>query len=252
MSQVPQPIIGVTACFRDFNDLPSHIVGERYVLAVREGAGGLPLVIPALGSALSVADLIARLDGLFVTGSPTNIEPRHYAGEPSRAGTLHDPQRDATTLPLIRAALAASVPVFAVCRGLQELNVALGGTLHQHLEEVAGHNDHRSDKTLPAAARYRLAHRVRAVAGGLIARLAGDAEFTVNSLHGQGIAQLAPRLAVEALAPDGVIEAVRVENTPAFAMAVQWHPEWLLPDDPVSAGLFAAFGNACRERALSR
>jgi putative glutamine amidotransferase len=248
----PPPLIGIPACARALGDHPFHVVGDKYVRAVSDGAGGLPVLIPALGETLDVGDLVERLDGLLVTGSPSNVAPALYGGLPGAAETLHDPARDATTLPLIRAALAARLPLLAICRGLQELNVALGGTLHPRVHERPGALNHRADDSRPAAEQYAKVHPVRPVSGGLLARIAGTSEIMVNSVHSQGIDRLAEGLAVEATAPDGLIEAVRVVDAPAFALAVQWHPEWRFWECPVSQALFAAFGKAAAERAAGR
>ncbi len=247
-----KPLVGIPACARMMGAHPFHVTGDKYIRAVSDGAGALPLLVPALGDGLDIMDLVARLDGILVTGSASNVEPHRYGGPPSAEGTLHDPARDATTLPLIRAALAAGVPLLGICRGFQELNVALGGTLHQRVHEVAGLSDHREDTTAPLEVQYGPAHPVRLAPGGVLARLAGSGEVRVNSVHGQGIDRLAPGLAVEATAPDGLVEAVRVEAAPAFALAVQWHPEWRFWEDPVSTALFAAFGAAAAERARRR
>jgi putative glutamine amidotransferase len=145
------------------------------------------------------------------------------------------------------------VPLLAICRGIQELNVALGGTLHQEVHELPGRLDHRSNKSVPMHERYEAAHQIRLTPGGTLqALLGGAAEIEVNSLHGQAIDRLAPGLAVEAIAQDGTIEAVSVTGAPAFALAVQWHPEWRVLDNPVSRRLFAAFGAACRTRQAAR
>jgi putative glutamine amidotransferase len=243
-------VVGIPCCVRAINEHPFHVVGEKYIRVIAESAGALPLLIPALGDAIDIADLLRRIDGLFLTGSRSNVEPHCYKGEPSRPrpGTAHDPQRDATTLPLIRAAVAAGTPVLAVCRGIQEFNVALGGTLHQLVHEVAGRLDHRSH---PGTTEEKYAHDDHPVSltpGGLFALLAGATELMVNSLHSQGIDRLAPGLAVEAVAPDGQVEAVRVAAA-GFAVGVQWHPEFRVADHPFSTALFAAFGAACRARA---
>ncbi len=255
--RVSPPLIGVSACMRPIERHVFHAVAEQYVRAVTDGAHGVPLIVPALGPDLDPNDLVARLDGLFLTGSPSNVEPHRYAGPPSRVGTLHDPKRDETTLPLIRAALAAGLPLLAVCRGNQELNVALGGTLHQNVHELPGKHDHRAPRDLPNEERYALVHSVRLAEGGLLARLAGASEARVNSLHAQAIDRLAPGLAVEARAPDGVIEAVRLDRLadgrPAtFALGVQWHPEWHIRTDRLAIGIFAAFGDAARARSATR
>ncbi len=249
----PVPLVGVTCCLRRTEAAFAHQVGDKYVDAVVDGAGAVPVLVPALGPRLDGDAVIARLDGLLVTGSPSNLDPAYYGGPPAPPGDPADPARDATTLPLIRRALACGLPLFAICRGIQELNVALGGTLHPALHEVPGRRDHRSDKSRPYEERYGPAHRLRLVRGGLLWRLLGGVEeIEVNSLHAQGIDRLAPGLAVEAVAEDGTIEAVRVAEAEAFALAVQWHPEWRVCDNPVSRKLFSAFGEAVRARARQR
>ena len=231
---------------------PFHMVGEKYARAVIDAAGAAPVLIPSLAEELGFDELIERLDGLLFTGSPSNVEPHLYRGPPSAPGTLHDPARDATTLPLIRRAVQAGVPVFGICRGFQEMNVAFGGTLHQKLHEVPGHLDHRDDETQPLEVQYGPAHDVTLEPGGVLRALASSDRIQVNSLHSQGIDGLGAELAVEARAPDGVIEAFRVRAARRFALAVQWHPEWKVMSNPFSRALFAAFGQASRERAQSK
>lgn len=231
---------------------PFHAVGEKYIRAVLEAAGGLPLLIPALGAALEWDELLGRLDGLLLTGSPSNVEPHRYAGPASAPGTMHDPDRDATTLPLIERALEQEVPLLGICRGFQEINVALGGTLHQRLHELPGYLDHRDDESTSLEEQYGPAHEVILEPGGRLRAIAGQDRVTVNSLHSQGVDRLAGALAVEARAPDGVIEAFRVRDARRFAMAVQWHPEWRVMSNPFSRALFAAFGAAGRERAATK
>jgi len=223
-------------------------VGEKYLLAVLDVAGGVPLIVPAIGRELQLEELLDTLDGLLFTGSASNVEPRHYQGEPSEQGTLHDPHRDETTLPLIPRAVEAGVPVLGICRGFQEMNVAFGGSLWQKLHEVPGHLDHREDSRLPFERQYDLAHEVVLEPGGELRRMAGTDRIRVNSLHGQGVRDLGRGLAVEARAPDGVIEAFRVERAARFALALQWHPEWRASSNPFSRTLFAEFGAACRAR----
>ena len=233
-------------------DHPFHMVGEKYARAVMEAAGAVPLLIPSLAEELGFDELLTRLDGLVFTGSPSNVEPHRYQGPPSAPGTLHDPARDATTLPLIRKAVGAGVPVLGICRGFQEMNVAFGGTLHQKLHEVPGHLDHRDDTTQPLEVQYGPAHEVTLEPGGVLRSLVASDRIRVNSLHNQGINRLGDELAVEARAPDGVIEAFRVRDARRFALAVQWHPEWKVMTNPFSRALFAAFGQASRERAQSK
>lgn len=231
---------------------PFHAVGEKYITAILDAAVGLPLLIPSLGQELDLAQLVDELDGVFFTGSPSNVEPFHYGGDASRAGTLHDPQRDATTLPLIPRAIAAGVPVLGVCRGFQEMNVAFGGTLWQHVHEVPGQHVHHEDPTQPLDVQYGPAHGVTLAPGGLLRGIAGRDRIDVNSLHHQGIRVLGAGLVEEARADDGLIEAFRVRDARGFALAVQWHPEWKPHENPFSTALFAAFGAAARERAATR
>ena len=246
------PIIGVTACTKQVGLHPNHIVGDKYVRAAAVGAGGLPLVIPALGELIDLDTLLAGIDGLLLTGSPSNVEPHHYSGPASAPGTAHDVSRDATTLPLIRKAVAAGVPVLGICRGFQEMNVAFGGSLHQRVQEVPGMMDHREPADEPVEVQYAPRHAVRVQPGGVLAGLGLPDEIQVNSIHGQGVQRLAPGLRVEALAPDGLIEAFSVEGAPSFALGVQWHPEWQVVSNPNYLAIFQAFDKACRKRAGQR
>jgi putative glutamine amidotransferase len=246
--QSKRPVIGIPADQRMIGPHPFHAVGDKYVRAIADAAEAIPVLIPALGTQLHFEDLMAQLDGILFTGSPSNVEPHRYNGEPSIAGTLHDSARDATTLPLIPRAISAGIPVFGICRGFQEFNVAMGGTLTQRLHEVPGLLDHRDDAEQPLDVQYGPAHDVTLEPGGLLARLAGSTHIKVNSLHSQGVQRLAPALIVEARAPDGVVEAFRVKDAPSFALAVQWHPEWQVMMNPFSRAMFAAFGAASRER----
>lgn len=252
MTSPPAPLIGLPACVRDIGIHPFHVVGDKYMRAVAEGAGGFPVVVPAFGSALDRAALLERFDGLLFTGSPSNVEPAIYGGPPSAEGTLHDAERDATTLPLIRDAIAAAVPILCICRGMQEMNVALGGTLHQEVHAVPGRLDHREDKTATRDAQYAPAHDVTLTADGFLASLWPETTIGVNSLHSQGIDQLAPTLAAEAIAPDGQIEAVRAVHAATFALGIQWHPEWKVTENPFSMAIFKAFGDATRARVSAR
>ena len=225
------------------------MVGEKYIEAIAEGAHAMPVLVPALGGEIDLPSLLEACDGLLLTGSASNVEPHHYGGPASAPGTLHDRNRDATTLPLIPRAVAAGLPVLAICRGFQEMNVAYGGTLHQRLHEVAGYLDHRDDESQPLDVQYGPAHEVLLEPGGQLQKIAGAARLTVNSLHSQGVDQLGAGLSVEARAPDGVIEAFSVTGSKDFSMGLQWHPEWKFAKDPFSRALFAAFGTASRQRA---
>jgi putative glutamine amidotransferase len=243
------PLVGIPADRRQLDPHPFHVVGEKYITAIRDGADALPFLIPALGNTIDAEAVLQRLDGILLTGSPSNVEPHHYDGEPSNPGTLHDPHRDETTLPLIELALEKGVPLFAVCRGFQELNVVLGGTLHQNVHEVEGYRSHKENPDDPLDVQYGPSHEVHLVEGGLLRNLAGTDTVTVNSLHSQGVARLADGVSVEAVADDGLIEGFHVDGAKNFALAVQWHPEWKVTEDSFSMAIFKAFGDACRQSA---
>lgn len=247
-----KPLVGISADRRVLDPHPFHMVGEKYITAIRDGADAVPFLVPVLGSSIHGDEILAKVDGIFLTGSPSNVEPHHYEGETSRAGTMHDPHRDETVLDLISLALDAGVPLLAVCRGFQEMNVVLGGTLHQYVHEQAGYQDHRENKDDPLPVQYGPAHEVHLVEGGLLRNLAGKDTVTVNSVHSQGAARLAKGVTVEAVADDGLVEAFRVDGAKAFALAVQWHPEWQVTDNEFSMAIFAAFGDACREYAAQK
>jgi len=243
------PLIGIPADRRLCGKHYFHMVGEKYIEAIATGAGAMPVLIPALGAGIDLATLLHECDGLLLTGSASNVEPHHYGGPASQPGTLHDPNRDATTLPLIPRAIAAGLPVLAICRGFQEMNVAYGGTLHQRLHEVDGLLDHREDESASLEVQYGPAHEVLLEPGGLLRKIAGQDRLPVNSLHWQGVATLGNELLIEARAPDGVIEAFRVAESRSFALGLQWHPEWQFETNSFSSALFAAFGEASRQRA---
>ncbi|MDX1509658.1 MAG: gamma-glutamyl-gamma-aminobutyrate hydrolase family protein [Woeseiaceae bacterium] len=247
-----KPVIGVPACRRLYDGHPFHMVGEKYLRAVTDAADAVPLGVPALADEVGIEALLGHVDGILLTGSMSNVEPRHYAGDAAKPGTLHDPQRDAMTLPLARRAIEAGVPLFAICRGIQELNVALGGTLHQHVYEVEPYHVHHENPDDPLDVQYGPSHPVNIVEGGFLHGLLGESTIMVNSLHKQGIRKLADGTTVEAVADDGLIEAFSVDDTPTFAFAVQWHPEWRATENEVSMKIFKAFGDACRERAAGR
>jgi len=226
------------------DDLAIHRVNDAYIAAVRDGAGALPLLIPALDPPLAVDDLLAACDGFVFTGAVSNVDPALYGGPAPRDPSLKDMARDAVSLALIRAAIAAGKPVLAICRGFQELNVALGGTLHQHVHELPGRLDHREDAAASLDVQFGPAHPVAIAPGSLLARITGLQGATVNSLHHQGVDRLAPSLQADAAAPDGQIEAVSMPQAPGFVLGVQWHPEWRWAENPVSRAIFAAFGKS--------
>jgi putative glutamine amidotransferase len=241
-----KPVIGVSTDTFVFDGHVFHGSGQKYLLPLI-AMGAIPRLIPSFGGGADAGELLQDLDGLLLTGAVSNIEPRHYEGGPDTDCPPYDPARDSTTLPLIRATLDRGIPLLAICRGHQELNVALGGSLFARVHEQAGRLDHRAPKGEPHAVQYAPRHPVTLTPGGILAGLAGDKDvIMVNSLHWQAIDRLGQGLAVEAAAPDGTIEAVRVEGAKSFAIGVQWHPEWQHAEDEFSAALFAAFAKAVR------
>jgi putative glutamine amidotransferase len=249
-----RPLVGVPACVRTRDGLGFHEAGDKYVRAVAEAAGAQPLIIPSLGALTDIPELVRQLDGVMMTGSPSNVHPERYGRAASPEAEPYDEVRDATTLPLILEALRQGLPLFAICRGFQELNVALGGTLHARIHEVPGRHDHRRPQAPDLAAQYGPRHKVTFVEGGAFATLLGTTELEVNSLHWQGIDRLADGLAAEGSAEDGTLEAVRVKAARSFALGVQWHPEFavMAPANAANRALFTAFGAAAAARAKAR
>ncbi len=239
-----KPAVLVPACNRLVGLHPFHIAGKKYIDAIRY-AGCLPLIVPFVQSD-ELDELLDHADGVLLTGSPSNVHPSHF-GEAVHDPTLPlDQERDAWTLPLIPRALARGIPLFAICRGFQEANVALGGSLYQAVQELPGHRDHRGVTDKTPDDQYDLAHEVRVEAGGALHRIVQVEEFKVNTAHGQGVKELAPGLQVEARAPDGLVEAFSMAGAAGFNLCVQWHPEWKVATNPISMKLFQAFGDACR------
>ena len=231
-----------------------HATGSNCVESVEQFSECVPIILPALADRIEVESFAARIDGLLLTGGRANIEPHHYGGDPFPDDEFVDPGRDNTVLPLVRACVDAEVPVFGICRGIQELNVALGGTLHYRVHQVPGMDDHRMPQreNLTAEEVFELRHAVHLTRGGTFEALVGRSQVMVNSLHGQGIDRLSERLEVEARSPDGVIEGVRLRDDRAFTVGVQWHAEWKPAEHTLSLALFREFGAAARARALSR
>jgi putative glutamine amidotransferase len=241
-----RPLVGLPTDAKILGHHPFCVVGEKYIRAVVDAAGGLPMVLPMIEPALPAQAWLDQLDGLLLTGATSNIEPYRYGESLSWAGNPHDPTRDTNVLEeLLPAALALGMPVLAICRGFQEVNVAFGGTLHGKVHEVAGMMDHREDPAAQVEQQYAPAHAVRLSPDGMLAAIAGQSSVMVNSVHGQGVAQLGAGLQVEAVAPDGLVEAFRWPASP-FLLGVQWHPEWRVLDNPFYRGIFKAFGDACR------
>jgi putative glutamine amidotransferase len=244
------PVVLVPACNRQLGHHPFHIAGKKYVDFVRL-AGCLPLVVPNADEA-EVETLLALADGVLLTGSPSNVHPSHFDEGVHDPDLPLDVERDRWTLPFIPRVLERGVPLFAICRGTQETNVALGGSLHQAVQEVPGYADHRAAPDGSAEEQYGPAHEVEVMPGGVLPRILDRPRFRVNSVHGQGVNRLARDLHVEARAPDGLIEAFSIPKAAGFNLCVQWHPEWQAADNPVSVQLARAFGQACRAYRMQR
>ncbi len=240
-----RPTVAMVADTKMYGLHPFDSVGRKYIKAVADITDANVVLLPPTPGAMSIEAALALADGLLFTGSTANVHPKHYGSdEPPVLPNMLDPDRDALTLPLLRAAIAAGKPIFCICRGFQELNVALGGTLYQAIQDEPGRMDHREDLSMALDVQYGVAHALKL--SGWFAKTIRADEIMVNSLHGQGIRDLAPGLVAEAVAPDGIVEGVRLKDGPGFCVGTQWHPEWKAADNPASAALFKAFGDVIR------
>lgn len=249
---MPQPIVAVSTDIRQLDSYTWHAAPQQYLEAAITGAGVLPVLVPSFGARLDLDQLLASVDGVMITGSKSNVHPSLYGAEASEANGPYDPERDATTLPLIRKAIDYGVPLLAICRGIQELNVALGGTLATEIQEREGSLDHRGPSDGNLDERFAIRQAVQIRPGTCLADVFGAGEIKVNSVHRQAIDRLGDRLEVGAVAEDGTVEAVSVRGARAFAVGVQWHPEYWVKTDNASARIFKAFGDAVRQHAATR
>ena len=247
-----KPIVLIPADVRNLGGHDFHAVGHKYIMAIIVAAGAMPLVVPSIESHLDIDTLLSVADGILLTGSQSNVHPSHYGQDVYNTALPLDTARDALTLKLIHVAIEKQVPILAICRGFQELNVAFGGSLHQAVQEVEGFTDHREDKFQSQDLQYAPSHKISLVANGQLANLLKIDEIMVNSLHGQGIDRMGAGLIAEAFAQDGLIEAVRVEGAQAFALGVQWHPEWQVMLNAHYLAIFNSFGDACKLRSKLR
>ena len=247
-----QPLVAVSTDVRQFENYTWHAAPQQYLEAAISAAGVLPVLIPSFGDRIDFEQLLDRVDGVMVTGSKSNVHPSLYGGDASEANGPYDTARDSTTLPLIRKAVERGVPLLAICRGIQEMNVALGGTLATEIQEIEGRHDHRAPVSDSQDERFAIRQPVSIKPGSCLADVFGPGEIMVNSVHRQAVDRLGPSLQVEALAPDGTVEAVSVRGARAFAVGVQWHPEYWVKTDDSSARLFHAFGEAVRAHARQR
>ena len=250
LSSQVKPVIGIPANFIQPNEMSSgtHSSSHKYALTAIELCGGIPLVIPALRERVFICDILSIIDGLLLTGGAANIEPHHYGGPPFPPNEKIDPERDNTVLPLIRGCVDNTIPVFGICRGHQEINVALGGSLHYRIHELPGKNDHRMNRALPTREeRFALRHRVDLIENSLFHKLLGDTQVMTNSLHAQGVDRVAPGVNVDAVSEDGVVEGISLPDSGTFTVGVQWHAEYHPLYHELSDKLFRAFGNAARK-----
>jgi putative glutamine amidotransferase len=246
-SSSKKPLVGVISDCQLIEPHVFHTAGDKYLRALSQASQVAPVILPSLLADVDIEQWLSRLDGVFLTGAYSMVDPALYGEEKTYDAYGYDEQRDSLAKALVDAVIAANIPIFGVCRGLQDMNVALGGSLYQAVQDVAGMDDHRENKDQTLAQQYGDAHSVTLAEGGLLSNIIGDSNMTVNSLHSQGIAELGRGLTIEATAPDGLVEAISVASMD-FGLAVQWHPEWQVMNNPQQKRLFEAFGDACRAR----
>jgi len=247
-----QPLVAVSTDIRVFENYIWHAAPQQYLEAALGVAGVLPVLVPSFGDRIDFDSLLTSVDGVMITGSKTNVDPTLYGGEGGERNGPYDPARDSTTLPLIRKAIERGVPLLAICRGIQEMNVALGGTLAAEIQERKGAMDHRAPESESQDERFAIRQPVSILPGSCLAGVFGAGEIMVNSVHRQAVDRLGSRLQVEAVAPDGTVEAVSVRDSRSFAVGVQWHPEYWAATDTASGRIFRAFGDAVRTHAGER
>ncbi len=242
-----RPVIGIISNFYELNDqYPVYSAGTMNTEAIARVSGCIPLIVPAIPDYASVEDLMAHFDGFVLTGGRPNVHPEEYGHEETEAHGEFDRNRDRLVLPLVRACVEAGQPVMGICRGFQEVNVAMGGTLHPEIRELEGRQNHRMPPDGTLEEKFELRHEVEVSEGGPFHSMFGAKRVLTNTLHGQGICQPGPRIVIDGRADDGTPEAIYVQDAPGFTMSVQWHPEWNTENDPVSKPLFEAFGDAAR------
>jgi len=247
-----QPLVAVSTDVKQFENYTWHAAPQQYLEAAITGAGVLPLLVPSFGERLDLDELLSTVDGVMMTGSKSNVHPSLYGAEATERDGPYDAARDSTTLPLIRKAVERGVPLLAICRGIQEMNVALGGTLASEIQEREGSLDHRAPASDNQDERFAIHQTVSIKPGSCLAGVFGAGDIKVNSVHRQAVDRLGPKLQVEAVAEDGTVEAVSVRDARAFAVGVQWHPEYWVKSDSVSQRIFKAFGDAVRAHAAAR
>ena len=254
-----RPVVGVIGSAHLVEDrFPAQRVGERNLLAIANVVGALPLMFAGSPDITDIDALLETVDGVLLTGARANVHPERFGTEPHPSYEPYDLRRDELALELVKVCVDSAVPIFGVCRGFQEMNVAFGGSLHPEIRELPGRMNHRMPR-LPTGeihpdqeVVYGDRHDVRLTPGGAFAKLLGQETIRVNSLHGQGILEPGKRVVVEGLAEDGTIEAIRIADAPGFALGVQWHAEYDPQRNPVNRALFEAFGAAVSARKRQR
>lgn len=241
-----RPVIGIIGnSYLVGDEYPVHAAGKMNTMAVAKVCGGLPFVVPADPDVVDIADLMATCDGFLFTGARPNVHPEEYGEQATEAHGDFDRERDALSLPLIRACVEAGQPIIGICRGFQEVAVAMGSTLHPEIRDLPGRDNHRMPPDGTLAEKFALRHDVTFTKDGPFHQIMGAQTVVTNSLHGQGINTPGARVVIDGYAPDGTPEAIYIKDAPGFTMSVQWHPEWNAQNDPVSRPLFTAFGAAC-------
>lgn len=247
-----KPVIGIPASVRRLEfDLAFHGTGVQYLRAAIEDVGATVFTIPSMTEQNAV-ELLDVMDGMLLTGSFSNMHPSTYNEPITTEEGFYDQARDNITLPLIRAALAREMPIFGICRGMQEMNVALGGSLVQVLHDEPGRKDHRPDESLPLEQQFGPAHAIHIQPGGVLSKLIPEPSIVVSTAHMQGVNRVARGMTVEAVTDDGVVEALSVTGAKNFAVGVQFHPEWDVPNNRLYKALFSAFREAVWARAAQR
>ena len=248
-----RPIVGIIGNSYLINDeYPAHAAGKMNIDAISSVSGCMPMIIPCDPQAISIEELMTSCDGFLFTGGRPNVHPEEYGEAETAAHGAFDRERDRIALPLIRACVDRGQPILGICRGFQEVNVAMGGTLYPEIRDLPGRDNHRMPPDGTLEEKFELRHAVTFTKGGVFHDLVGQHEVMTNTLHGQGIKDAGPRVHIDGFAPDGTPEAIYIKDAAGFTLSVQWHPEWNAGLDPVSKPLFQAFGAACQSWAMPK
>ena len=246
MSSKITPLVGIVSCRRNQDGHYFHMVGEKYIKAINDHTDCAGVLIPAINDKLLNGGILDKLDGFLLTGSLSNVHPDRYNAELIDEQLMVDESRDKFVFSMIDAILEREIPLFAICRGFQEMNVAFGGTLYQDLDRDSNYKDHDFKRDDPLEIQYGVSHKVSFINNGLLHQITGVESAEVNSLHAQGVQELGHDLTVDAVSNDGLVEAFTVDRAQGFNLSVQWHPEWKPGTSSTSTSLFNYFGNACK------